>query len=176
LLFFNVPEEARSMKILRSKSAVSAAFALSFLACIDSINFAPMAQASPTKEASQKAEMTRLQGEWSMVMGERGGQKLPDAIVSTGRRVAKGNNLTVTVGGQTFMKATFTVNPSKKPKSIDYMITEGPDKGKKQLGIYELNSDTVRFCFSTPGKDRPAQFSTSAEDGRTLSTWKRLKK
>ena len=161
------------MKILRSKSAVSAAFALSLLACI---GFIPIAHAGPTKEAPSKAEMGRLQGEWSMVMGERGGQKLPDAIVSTGKRVAKGNNLTVTLGGQTFMKATFTVNPSTKPKSIDYTITEGPDKGKKQLGIYEFKGDTVRFCSSIPGKARPAQFSTGAEDGRTLSTWKRVKK
>ena len=161
------------MKILRSKSAAATAFALSFLACI---GFTPIAQAGPTKEADSKVEMGRLQGEWSMVMGERGGQKLPDALVSTGKRVAKGNNLTVTVEGQTFMKATFAVNPSTKPKSIDYTITEGPDKGKKPLGIYELNGDTVRFCFAVPGNGRPSKFSTSAEDGRTLSTWKRTKK
>jgi uncharacterized protein (TIGR03067 family) len=164
------------MKILRSNLPVAAAFALALFAGIGLVSFAPMAKAGPAKEAPQKAEMGKLQGEWSMVMGERGGQKLPDALVSTGRRVAKGNNLTVTVGGQIIMKATFTVNPSTKPKSIVYTVTEGPDKGKKQLGIYEFKGDTVRFCFSIPGKDRPSQFSTTAGDGKTLSTWKRTKK
>jgi uncharacterized protein (TIGR03067 family) len=133
-------------------------------------------ETQPKNQDAVNAEMAALQGEWSMAMGERGGQKLPDAVVSTGRRVVKGNDLTVTIGGQTFMKATFTVNPSKQPKTIDYTVTDGPDKGKKQLGIYELKGDTTRSCFSIPGKERPTDFSTTGGDGRSLSLWKRIKK
>jgi uncharacterized protein (TIGR03067 family) len=40
-------------------------------------------------------------------------------------------------------------------RAIDYDMTEGPTKGEKHLGIYELDGDTVKFCFAAPGKDRP---------------------
>lgn len=122
-----------------------------------------------------KKERSRLEGEWAMVSGEIDGQPMPDAFVKTGKRVAKGNETTVTIGGNVFMKATYTIDPSKKPKTIDYTMTEGLSKGKKQLGIYELDGDTIRFCFASPGKDRPTEFSAKPGAGNTLSVWKRLK-
>jgi uncharacterized protein (TIGR03067 family) len=123
-----------------------------------------------------KKEMANLEGEWSMVSGERDGQALPEELVKGARRVAKAGETTVTVGGQQFLKAKFTVDPSKKPKAIDYTLSDGPNKGKTQLGIYELDGDTVKFCFAAPGKDRPKEFKTVADSGLTLSVWKRDRK
>jgi len=116
-------------------------------------------------------EMARLEGEWSMVSGEADGQPLPADMVKTAKRVAKDGETTVTIGGQLFMKAKFTVDPAKKPKSIDYTMTDGLTKGKTQLGIYELDGDTVKFCFASPGMDRPTDFKGGA--GRSVSVWKR---
>ena len=126
-------------------------------------------------EAAKK-DLSQLQGEWSMASGSRDGQALPDDMLKNSKRVCKGDETTVVVGGQLLMKAKFTLDPSKKPKSIDYRITGGANAGKTQLGIYELDGDTLKFCFSTPGKDRPADFATKAGDGRTSSVWKREKK
>ena len=56
------------------------------------------------------------------------------------------------------------------------MMTEGPTKGKTQLGIYEFDGDTVRFCFGSPGKDRPSEFAAKEGSGNTLSVWRRDKK
>ena len=123
-----------------------------------------------------KKDMTQLQGEWSMVSGEIDKQPMPEALLKGSKRVAKGDETTVTIGGMLFMKAKFTVDPSKKPKTIDYMMTEGLTKGKTQLGIYELDGDTVKFCFAKPGQDRPPEFVTKEGSGRTLSVWKREKK
>jgi RNA polymerase sigma-70 factor (ECF subfamily) len=120
-----------------------------------------------------KKELALLEGEWSMVSGEIGGQKMPDEMLKTAKRVGKGNETTTTMGGQLFMKATITIDPTKKPKTIDYQMTDGFSKGKTQFGIYEVNGDTVRFCFASPGKDRPPDFTTKAGDDRTLSVWKR---
>jgi uncharacterized protein (TIGR03067 family) len=47
-------------------------------------------------------------------------------------------------------------------KTIDYTMTDGLTKGKTQLGIYELDKDTVKFCFASPGQDRPGDFSEGA--------------
>jgi len=74
------------------------------------------------------------------------------------------------------MKAKFKIDPIKKPKTIDYTVTDGPEKGKTVLGIYELDGDTVKFCFSAPDKERPSEFTAKEGSGRTLSLWKRNKK
>jgi uncharacterized protein (TIGR03067 family) len=123
-----------------------------------------------------RKEMAQLEGAWTMVSGEIDGQAMPEEMRKTAQRVVKDGETTVTIGGQLFMKAKFTVDPAKKPKAIDYTMTGGPTEGKTQLGIYELDGDTVKFCFSAPGKDRPTDFTTKEGSGRTLSVWKRAKK
>jgi uncharacterized protein (TIGR03067 family) len=122
-----------------------------------------------------KKEMALLQGEWSMVSGEIDGQALPEDYVKTASRIAKGDETTVIFSGKVFMKAKFTVDPAKKPKAIDYTMTDGPTKGKTQLGIYEVDGDTARFCFASPGMERPTDFTAKAGSGRTLSVWKKIK-
>jgi uncharacterized protein (TIGR03067 family) len=126
-------------------------------------------------EAAKK-DLAQLQGEWSMVSAGGGGQTMPSASIKNSKRVCKGDETTVTVAGQLLMKAKFTLDPSSKPKGIDYQVIGGPNTGKSQLGIYELDGDTVKFCFGAPGKPRPTDFSTSPGDGRTSSVWKRDKK
>jgi uncharacterized protein (TIGR03067 family) len=123
-----------------------------------------------------KKEMAQLEGEWSMVSGEANGQSMPREAVQSGKRVAKDGETTITIGGQVYLKAKFTIDPAKKPRAIDYAMTEGPTKGKTHLGIYELDGDTVKFCFAAPGKDRPTDFTAKEGSQRTLSVWKRDKK
>jgi len=125
-------------------------------------------------EAAKK-DMAQLQGEWLMVSGSADGQAMPDDTVKQMKRVCKGDETTTTMAGQLFMKAKISINPSKKPKIIDYEMVEGFTKGKKQLGIYEVEGDTFKSCFAGPGEDRPADFSSKPGDRRTLSVWKRQK-
>ena len=122
-----------------------------------------------------KKDVAQLQGEWSMVSGSADGNAMPDAMKETAKRICKGDETTVTVGAQLFMKAKFTIDPSRKPKTIDYLMLDGPTKGKKQLGIYELTGDTAKFCFGSPGAERPTDFTSKPGDHRTLSVWKREK-
>jgi RNA polymerase sigma-70 factor (ECF subfamily) len=122
-----------------------------------------------------KKELALLDGEWTMVSVTADGQAMPEAIAKTGKRVAHGNETTVTIAGQLVMKATFTIDPTKKPKTIDYTMTDGPTKGQKQYGIYEIDGDTVLVCFAPPGKDRPTEFVSKPGDGRALTVWKMAK-
>jgi uncharacterized protein (TIGR03067 family) len=121
-------------------------------------------------------EMAQLEGEWSMVSGEANGVSLPWETVQTGKRVAKDGETTITIGGQLYFKAKFSIDPTKTPKAIDYAMTAGPTKGKTHLGIYELDGDTVKFCFAAPGKERPTEFTAPEGSQRTLSVWKRDRK
>lgn len=118
-----------------------------------------------------KKEMAQLQGEWSMVSGSADGQPMPEAMRTQMRRVCKGDEVTVRMGDQMFLKAKITIDPTKKPKTIDYEMTDGVTKGRKQSGIYELEGYTFKSCFTKPGADRPTDFKPG--EGRTVSVWKR---
>jgi len=123
-----------------------------------------------------KKDMTLLEGDWSLVSGERDGQTIPEEFVKTGKRSVKDAETSVIINDMVVMKAKFKIDPIKKPKTIDYAVTDGPEKGKTVLGIYELDGDTVKFCFSAPDKERPSEFTAKEGSGRTLSLWKRNKK
>ena len=120
-----------------------------------------------------KKDLARLQGEWSMVSGSADGQPMPEQMLKQMKRICKGDETTTTMAGQLFLKAKITIDPSKKPKTMDYQMSDGFTKGTKQLGIYEVEGDTFKSCFGKPGAKRPTDFTSKPGDGRTLSVWKR---
>jgi uncharacterized protein (TIGR03067 family) len=122
-----------------------------------------------------KKDLARLQGEWSMVSGSADGQEMPEEIRKQLKRVCKGDEATTTMGDRVILKAKISVDPSQKPKTINYQMTDGLTKGKTQLGIYELDGDTFKSCFSAPGDPRPTDFTSKPGDGRTLTVWKKEK-
>ena len=107
-----------------------------------------------------KAELDKLHGEWTMVSGKADGSPLPDFIVSRAKRVCDGDTITVTAGEQLIMKARVKIDPTQKPKTINFEIIDGPTKGKTQLGIYEVDGNTLKSCFAAPSEPRPAKFET----------------
>jgi len=127
--------------------------------------------ANAADDEAIKKDIAQLQGEWTMTSGSADGQPMPDAMRKEMKRLCKGDEITVMMGTEVFLKAKFTLDPTKKPKTIDYEMTEGYTKGKKQLGIYELNGDTFKACFSSPGVERPTELKAGA--GLTFSEWKR---
>jgi uncharacterized protein (TIGR03067 family) len=131
--------------------------------------------AEPPADAVKK-DLAQLEGDWAMVSGERDGQALPEEYVKTATRVAKDQVSTVTIGGMVVMKSKYTIDPSKKPKAIDFEAVEGEAKGSKLHGIYELDGDTLKFCLAPADKDRPTEFTAKEGSGRTMSVWKRAKK
>lgn len=137
------------------------------------LTFCSFAQAAENPSVTN--DLARLQGIWSMVSGSADGQAMPDEMLKQMKRVCKGDETTTTMGGQVFMKAKITLDPSKKPKTIDYQMIEGFTKGKKQLGIYEVDGDTFKSCFGTAGAERPKDFTSQPGDMRTSSVWKREK-
>jgi uncharacterized protein (TIGR03067 family) len=144
-------------------------------ATIPAIAVLALVPAVIAQDAKQK-EMGLLEGEWSMVSGDADGVSMPNAAILNGKRSAKNGETTITFGGQVYFKAKFQIDPTTKPKTIDYTMTEGPTKGKTHLGIYELDGDTVKFCFAAPEMERPTEFSAKEGSRRTMSVWKRDKK
>lgn len=130
--------------------------------------------AGAEESAAAKKDLAMMQGEWEMVSGSADGNQMPPDMRKQMKRVCKGNVTTTTMSGRIYLQATFTLDPSKNPKRIDYEMTEGATKGKKALGLYEVNGDTFKACFAAPGDERPQKLDGG--DRVTYSVWKRVKK
>jgi uncharacterized protein (TIGR03067 family) len=136
----------------------------------------PAALAAQEEEAVGPGPAPEIEGEWTMVSCMWDGEPLDANMVKYGKRVARGNVMTVLMAGNPFLKARFKVDRSKKPTAMDYELVLGVNAGKIQFGIYELNGTTLKTSFANPGKPRPTNFSSAPGDGRTVTVWKLLKK
>jgi uncharacterized protein (TIGR03067 family) len=117
-------------------------------------------------EASGEGELV---GEWQMVNAWQEGHALDPRMVKTGRRVTTATHTTTYFGKQVFLNAAYTIDATAHPKTIDL-----DNRGKKQLGIYEVAGDTMKICFGAPGRPRPTDFESRAGDGNTSALWKKL--
>src|SRR6516164_11561940 len=115
-----------------------------------------------------------IEGTWLPETAELAGKMFPDEVRKTIKLVVKGNKYTVTVG-EKVDKGTIKLNPAAKPKALDITGTEGPNKGKTILAIYERNVDTLRVCYDLSGKNRPKEFKTKEGTQLFLVTYKREK-
>jgi uncharacterized protein (TIGR03067 family) len=123
-----------------------------------------------------KEELKRLDGVWRIVSVVSDGKKTPEDAIKGMSVVLSGDTYTVKVDEKQVEKGTQKVDPTKKPKTIDINILEGEDKGKSQLGIYELDGDTLKMCFAAAGQARPTEFSSKEGSKHDLGVFQRLKK
>jgi len=115
-----------------------------------------------------------IQGTWLPESAELGGKKFPDEVCKTIKLVVKDDRYTVTVG-KSVDQGTVKLKPTAKPKELDITGTDGPNKGKIILAIYERDGDTLRVCYDLGGKERPTEFKTKAGTQQFLVTYKREK-
>ncbi len=116
---------------------------------------------------------TEIEGEWSMASAVLDGKPLAADMVKWCKRVTQGNVTRILAGPQTMLDAEFTLDASRSPGHIDYVNRSGKSKGKRQLGIYRLDGDSLAICMAAPGKPRASDFSSAKGDGRSYTTWTR---
>jgi uncharacterized protein (TIGR03067 family) len=166
--FSTKPGDGVALEILKRESAATNSAAGSKAAS------AKTKPAKPSKKsAAASGPATELEGEWQMLTAVMNGQPLEKQFAAFGKRVTRGNETTVFTGPQMLMKVTFTLDRSKFPNEIDYVIVQGMNAGKTQLGIFELNGPMLKLCFAAPGNPRPDAFSSAHGDSRTFTTWRK---
>ena len=137
--------------------------------CIATILFAATAW---SEDAADDHKL--LQGTWLPTAAELNENPFDEATLKTIKLVIEGDKYTVTVG-KSIDKGTVKIGPDAKPKSMDIVGTDGPNKGKIILAIYELTGDTLRICYDLTGKVRPSEFKTKKDESLFLATFKRAK-
>jgi uncharacterized protein (TIGR03067 family) len=116
--------------------------------------------AADEPKAGEKAAVEQLRGSWR-----------PESVIESGRRltgadldVYKGMTLTIQEGKSTLKAANGTVlsacelklGPEPNPKTFDAKEVEGVGVGRIYKGVWEVEGDTLKWCFST--NDRPKGF------------------
>lgn len=124
--------------------------------------------------AGDDQELKKLNGTWLIVSGEMFGKKMPAEVFAGFELVLKDGSYTLNAKGKADI-GTCKVDAKKKPKELDITGTEGPNKGKTMLCIYELKDDMLTVCYDMAGKQRPTEFKTpEGKDNKVfLATYKR---
>ncbi len=119
------------------------------------------------------AELKRFQGSWKQIAYERDGVTEPlDEQGWDPSTTFTGNEFVVTLAdGSIPIRGTYTIDPTRNPKTVDWTDTIGEDAGKTLLAIYTLEEDRLIFCAAYPGLDRPSEFKT--RPGQVLRVFKR---
>jgi uncharacterized protein (TIGR03067 family) len=116
-----------------------------------------------------------VEGLWKPVDAEMGGVKFPPEAIKNWRlELAKGKY--VLQGAESPDQGTYVIDSTKKPRTMDILGTEGPNKGKAFPCIYEIDGDTMRICYDLAGKMRPAEFKTAKQTKEYLVTYHREKR
>jgi len=119
-----------------------------------------------------KGDLKKLQGTWHIVTLEMEGQKYPSGgskIVIHGERFVSLN-----MGAE--YEGSVAVDETQAPKTFDLLFEEGPEKGNKSLGIYELDGESWKICLGLTGKSRPKKFAAEKGTGHALELLQRESK
>ena len=127
-------------------------------------------------KADLEKEVKKFQGTWTFESSETGGMKLPAGELRRLILIFEGDKHTLKKGDEVVQVGTQKLDPSKSPKTIDVTMTEGPNKGKVMLGIYEIDADTLKVCFDPQGKKRPTEFKSAPGSENFVNVHKRVKK
>jgi uncharacterized protein (TIGR03067 family) len=140
------------------------------------VALALLGSADPGKDDANKKDLQQMQGDWAAASGVRDGAKVADDEIQVIFSTIKGNEATLYLFDKAWMEQTFTIDATKKPKTIEMTSIMGPEKGKPMLGVYEIDKNTFKVCLAEPGKDRPMDFAAKAGSGHMLTVWEREKK
>ncbi len=122
----------------------------------------------------QVKELEKLSGTFSIILFERDGKKSSADDLKTMKVVQKGADWTFSLGEDS-TTGKDKVYPDKNPKQIDSLYTNGRETGKTVFGIYEIDGDTIKYCWAEPAQERPKEFASKPDSKLTYMILKRIK-
>jgi len=133
---------------------------------------AGLVAADDSKDAAVKKELEQLKGNWVATSYLKDAKPAAEPDLKMMKLTADGDQVTFTKGKDA-RKSVYKLDPTQKPKALDIVMIDGPDKGKTLSGIYELTGDDFKICLAILDKPRPKEFAAKPET--ILETWKKEK-
>jgi uncharacterized protein (TIGR03067 family) len=127
------------------------------------------------KDEATKKVSKDLLGVWKVEKAERNGSAAPADVVAKLSLVFAEDKVTIKEGdgGE---EATYKIDASQKPMTLDITPLQGPNANKTAKGIIQLEGDSLKMCWSRPGGERPKEFVTKTGTNTLLFVLKREKK
>ncbi len=134
-----------------------------------------VAGADDAKDNAITKDRKRLEGTWQVTSLVVGGNKSKKEDVKK-LTVVNGDDGTwkVLSEGKVVSKGTSTLAPTAKPKTIDFVATEGGGSGDRFVGIYQLGNNKRKLCFVRADQERPSEFTSTAENKQILVAFRRV--
>jgi uncharacterized protein (TIGR03067 family) len=130
--------------------------------------------ANAAQDEAAKKDLDSLQGVWQCVSMEIDGKSMPADQVKALKLTFKGNKASHPGADDKVEEAIVKLDPTKKPKAIDFSPLAGSDNGAAIQAIYSLEKDTLKICGASKDTTRPTEFK--AGKGVTLVVLTREKK
>ena len=134
-----------------------------------------VAAGKPT-QGDVSAELNELRGTWRLVEEFEDGKQMP---AEEARKIKltfdNEGRWKVELDGKIVGEGTAKIDPSRRPRTIDYTFTKGGGNGARFIAIYELDGDSYRHCGVLKGV-RPSEFSSRPGSGQTLTLFRREKR
>jgi len=127
----------------------------------------PIVRAGTDPKAKDDKE--GLKGEWKITSAKQGGRDADDNIV--------GQPVSFDAEKIKFRhEATYTIDATQKPKSIDVEVKDGPEREQGTWkGVYELDGDKLTIHIGPPGVDRPTTLESKEGTMTMLLVLERVK-
>jgi uncharacterized protein (TIGR03067 family) len=112
----------------------------------------------PSPKAA-KTDADLIQGVWNWDPDAKQSEAKPQILLE--HVVIKDNKLTFhyNFDGKKFTSTTeFKLDPTQTPKQIDITATEGNNKVRTTLGLYEIQDGRLKICYRSSGAGRPKDF------------------
>ncbi len=131
---------------------------------------------TPSAEKSgQPATDARTQeGVWKPIAAVLGGVRLPEPVLMAITLKITDGNYEVTIDSEGTDKGTCTLDTTTIPKRMTIKGTDGPNRGKTFLAIYEQkDAVSMRVCYDLTGQDFPKEFAAPKDTNLYLVGYRR---
>jgi uncharacterized protein (TIGR03067 family) len=126
---------------------------------------------APTPTASNKPDKELILGSWKMSEYQSDGTRGPSDQIALGTCTVDADTITISSPGGV-KKFTYKLDPAKK--TIDLTPTDATSKSKLCLGIYSLNDNELRLCYTLrEGVARPTTIAATGGSKCELAAFKR---
>jgi uncharacterized protein (TIGR03067 family) len=127
-------------------------------------------------------DLTAIQGNWKPLQCEfQGKSQMPTEVMNQVTGVYENAEYFLyfkdkAKGVLLLAHSNITLDEKSNPKGITFEFAEGPLKGIKRHGIYEIAGNELKLCYGPTDQPRPTEFKSSPGNGYFLETWARQAK
>ena len=140
------------------------------------VGAAAVAAPRPKDRPDEQSDLKKLAGEWTVTSYRSLGIDMlgPGRVQSASWSFdAAGYTLRL---GEYIEQGSVKLDQTKKVPTIDIAIAAGADRGQAQVGIYQLDGDTLTLCLARAGVEgRPTDIASAEGTANILITMKRKK-